>query len=140
MNNITGKLFLAAVLFGFSQASTAEYVVIVNQNNDLEISQQDIANIFLAKQKTFPNGHSTTPINQLEMHQVRAAFEEKILGKDSRQMKAYWARLIFTGKAVPIKVEENDLEVLDAVRNDSSAIGYIESSKVTDEVRVVLSF
>lgn len=140
MNIKIQKTVLAIIISTFAFSAHADYSVIVNPENKAYITKQDVANIFLAKKKTFPNGINTTPINHPERQEARSVFDEKILGKDLKQIKAYWARLIFTGKAVPIKTERNDAEILEAVSRDPNAIGYVESSSVTDDVRVVFSF
>lgn len=140
MNHNFYKYLLAVFLSVYALGCRADYSVIVNANNTANISKQDVANIFLAKRKTFPDGNNTTPLNHIEQKDARSAFDKKILGKDLKHVKAYWARLIFTGKAMPIETKKSDEEILRAVSDDPNAIGYVESSKVTDDVRVVFNF
>jgi len=54
-------------------------------------------------------------------------------------MKAYWSRLVFTGKGKPPMSVGSASEMLSAVAADSSAIGYVDASQVNDSVKVVLT-
>lgn len=52
-------------------------------------------------------------------------------------MKAYWSKLIFSGKAKPLKELSSDSEVLRWMSSTPNAIAYIDASKVDDSVKVV---
>jgi hypothetical protein len=67
-------------------------------------------------------------------------FNEKILNKTSSQMKAYWSKLVFTGKGTPPKELLSDKEVIDLVSKNPNMIGYIQKESVTAAVKVVATF
>lgn len=116
------------------------YSVIVNPANGASFTKDDLENLYLAKTKTFPSGELAIPLNQKDSSPIRVAFDSSVVGKSDAQMKSYWAKLVFTGKAVPIKQMVSDEEVIELVSKNPSAIGYVETSKVTGAVKVVLSF
>jgi len=120
-----------------SSLAFAEVVVIVNTGNNSEISDNDIKRMFLGKNKSFSNGESVKAINLKSGNAVRSDFEKKALGKSSSQVKAYWSKLIFSGKAKPLKELASDAEVLSIVSSTPNAIGYIDASKVDGSVKVV---
>jgi hypothetical protein len=60
-----------------------------------------------------------------------------IVGRSSTQVSAYWSKLVFTGKGVPPKEVADDAAVIAAVAADASAIGYIDSSSVTGDVKAL---
>lgn len=134
------QLVLALICIAWSSISCAEYAVITHPNNSATITSDDVQKLFLAKTAKFPNGQLAIPINQTESNEARQNFDNSVLGKTPSQMKSYWSRLIFTGKAVPIKQVENDTEVLELVRDNQDAIGYVDSSKVTSDVRVAFTY
>lgn len=134
------RVVLIAVGLILSISVYAEYVVVVNPGNASPIEKKDIENLFLGKTKSFPDGSSAHPVNQQETADIRAAFDTNVLGKSSAQMKAYWAKLVFTGKAVPLKELASDAEVISTVAGDPAAIGYVDSKSVTGSVKVVTQF
>lgn len=139
MKNIYNLLVAITALF-FSIQAHADYVVIVNPDNYATISNADIENLYLAKTKTFPDGSLAIPLNQDEALPIRSAFDNNVVGKTDSQMKSYWAKLVFTGKAVPIKQLASDQEILELVAKNPSTIGYIDASSVDSSVKVVSQF
>ncbi len=134
------KLFkksLLILLYLISSLSFAEVAVIVNTANNSEISDDDIKRMFLGKNKSFANGESVKAINLKSGNAVRAEFEKKVLGKSNSQVKAYWSKLIFSGKPKPLKELTSDSEVLTLVSSTPNAIAYIDASKVDSSVTVV---
>jgi ABC-type phosphate transport system substrate-binding protein len=141
MNFSLSKKMLAAgfsmlALFGLNQAALADVVVIVNPANAANIDEEQIAKIFLGQTKTFSNGTEAVPIDQKE-GALREEFGNKLLKKNPAQLKAQWARQIFTGGAKPPKELASDDEILKFVASNPGAIAYIDSSKVNKTVKVL---
>jgi len=134
------KLFLKAfpLLVGLLSSSVfADVAVIVNPSNNSELSKSDISKIFLGKSKTFSNGESVKAVNLKSNSAIRDNFQKEVLGKSKSQVKAYWSKLIFTGKGKPLKEFDNEKEVVSFIASNPNAIGYVDRSKVNDSVKVV---
>jgi len=129
------NLFLVLCLL--SPLTLAEVAVIVNTGNNSDISDKEMKRMFLGKNKKFANGETVKAINLKSGNAIRGDFEKKVLGKSSSQVKAYWSKLIFSGKAKPLKEFSSDSEVLSWVSSTPNAIGYIDASKVDDSVKVI---
>lgn len=99
-----------------------------------------MSRIFLGKTSDFPSGDQAIPVDQDEGSATRDAFNNSVLGKNSSQLKAYWSRLIFTGKGTPPKEVGDDAAVKSLVAANPNMIGYIDSSAVDDSVKVVHKF
>ncbi len=136
---IFSRVILMAVGVALSVSAFAEYVVVVNPGNNSSIEKRDIENLFLGKTKSFPNNSPAHPVNQQDSP-IRTAFDTNVLGKSDSQMKSYWAKLVFTGKAVPLKELSSDAEVISTVASDPAAIGYVDSKSVDGSVKVVTQF
>lgn len=134
------KYTAAACLLIMSYASVAEIAVIVNKANTSVISDSDISRIFLGKNKKFASGDKVKPANLKSGDNTRSGFEEKVLGKNSQQVKAYWSKLIFSGKAKPLKEVGTAEDAIAFVIANPDAIAYIDASKVNDSVKVVKVF
>ena len=124
----------------FSSISYAEIAIIVNKASTLTAAEaSDIERVYLGKSKNI-GGTEVTPINQEKNAGLSEAFNKVVLNKTSNQVKAYWSKLVFTGKGTPPQELSNDAEVLNAVKNDVNTIGYIDASVVDDSVKVILKF
>ncbi len=119
-----------------SAAAVADVVLIVNPANSAAIDEEQFAKIFLGQTKTFSNGSEATPIDQKE-GAVREEFGNKLLKKNPAQLKAQWARQIFTGGAKPPKEMASDEDILKFVASTPGAIAYIDASKVNKSVKVI---
>ena len=98
-----------------------------------------IKKIYLGKSKSFSNGDKVNPINQ-DGTSVADEFNDKVVGKSSSQLNAYWSKLVFTGKGTPPEKLTTDQAVIDFVAANNDAIGYVDSAKVTDKVKVIATF
>jgi ABC-type phosphate transport system substrate-binding protein len=133
------NLLLISTLL-FSASAFSGIAVIVHPSNSANLSESDISRIFLGKMKSFPGGDSAVPINQNDGASARNSFESTVLNKSASQIKAYWSKLVFTGKGTPPKEVDSDDEVLNLVKSNPNIIGYIDESKVTGDVKVVAKF
>lgn len=55
-------------------------------------------------------------------------------------MKAYWSKLVFTGKGTPPQEVPGDAEVKALIGSNPSTIGYIDAGSVDASVKVVHKF
>jgi ABC-type phosphate transport system substrate-binding protein len=117
----------------------AAYHVVVNTFNPfVEITIADLGQLFLRKTETWMNGQPAMPVDQLERASVRQAFSVEVLGRPAQAVKAYWRQRIFSGRAVPPPELGSDVEVVEYVRANPYAIGYVAvDTPLGDGVRVI---
>lgn len=137
--NIIKNTVLSIILLA-SYTATANVVVIVHPSNGVDFDQSSISKLFLGKAKKFNDGNQAVPINQEENSAARASFNSSVLSKSGSQLKAYWSKLIFTGKGSPPKEVASDAEVIDLVSKNPNMIGYVDSESLTDAVKPVGTF
>ena len=125
---------------GFGSAgASAEVVAVVAASNPVStLSRSQIADIFLGKMIRFPDGRQVVPVDQVENSAAREAFYLKFADKSPAQIKAFWSRIIFTGRGQPPPEVSNGVEVKKFIARHPDAIGYIEQKLVDDSVKVVL--
>ena len=126
-------LFTGLCFILISSIALADIAVIVNSGNSTSANQQDIKKIFLGK-KT-----SMKPIDQAEGSAIRDGFYQKIAGKNVSQMKAYWSKMIFSGKAIPPEVSSDDASIKEWIIKNPNGIAYINSSSVDASIKVLLT-
>jgi ABC-type phosphate transport system substrate-binding protein len=117
-------------------ALCADFVVIVNKANTVVVDKTMIAKIYQGELKTWPDGTPAAPIDLPEENPSRAAFSNDVVGKTVANLRALWARMIFSGKALPPKVVAGDDDVKKAVNAAKGGVGYIKASAVDDTVKV----
>ncbi|MBH0004365.1 phosphate ABC transporter substrate-binding protein [Pseudoalteromonas sp. SWYJZ12] len=133
------KLILVSALSLCSINVFAEVAVIINPSNVSSVDADTIKKIYLGKSKSFSNGDKVNPVNQ-DGTSVADEFNDKVVGKSSSQLNAYWSKLVFTGKGTPPEKLTSDQAVIDFVAANGNAIGYVDSAKVTDKVKVIATF
>lgn len=131
-------LCIAALLL--SQLAFAEVAVIVHPSNANALDEATVAKIFLGREKSFADGKSVVPVSLSESAAASTAFNDTVLKKSSSQLKAYWSKLVFTGKGTPPKEISSDEEMIKLVATNPSLIGYVDASKVDASVKVALKF
>lgn len=131
------------VIFGLalslsSAVVEADVVAVVSAKSPITaLDKSQVADLFLGKTNRFPNGVQAVPIDQAEGLAVRDEFYSKVLGRTAAQMKAYWSKIIFTGRGQPPPSVSNDIEMKKRISENPAAIGYIDRSLVDSSVRVV---
>jgi len=140
IKNSKGKILLCTLACLFSFSSIADVAVVVNSSNADMIDDNDIARIFMGKMKAFPSGGSIEPINYVSGSAIRSEFEEKVLNKSSSQMKAYWSKLIFSGRGKPPTELNSDADILKHISANAGAIGYVDAASVDESVKVLKTF
>jgi ABC-type phosphate transport system substrate-binding protein len=146
MGQVTNKMkHLGLIIIGLSLClgsaeTAAEVVAVVATTNPVTtLSKSQIADIFLGKLTRFPDGHLVVPIDQVESSAVREAFYLEFAGKSPAQIKAYWSKIIFTGRGQPPPEVANAAAVKQFLAKNPDAIGYLERERVDDSVKVVLT-
>ncbi len=140
MFRVISRLAMAMTFFVGALANAEIAVIVSTSNANSALDQDTISRVFLGKTSNFPDGSQAIPVDQNEGSASREAFNDKVLGKSSSQLKAYWSRLIFTGKGTPPKESGSDADIKNLVAKNPNLIGYVDSSVVDSSVKVVFKF
>ena len=133
-----GLLLLVAALA--SAPSQAELVLIVHSSNsEAHLNLDQAQEIYLGRMTAFPGGAGVTAVDQKDGTRSKTEFLAKVLKKDPGQVKAYWSKMIFSGKGVPPAVIGDDAEVKNWVARHPEGLGYIDRGAVDSSVKVLLS-
>ncbi len=139
----TTLLIAAAFFFAeltYTVPVNAEPILVIvhpnNQITDLSIAQ--VQNIFFGKIKQFSTGQKATPYTLQQGQPGREEFTQVIMEKTEVEYRAYWARMIFTGRGRPPIELTTEQEVVDLIKKDEHAIGYVTTRQLIDGVKVAL--
>jgi ABC-type phosphate transport system substrate-binding protein len=121
-------------------AVSADVVAVVSSKSPITtLSKNQVMDIFLGKRTSFPDGSLAVPIDQTEGSTVRDEFYNRTAGMSPAQVKAFWSKIIFTGRGQPPKTVATSVEAKKLLVASPGAISYIEQSLVDSSVRVVLA-
>ena len=133
-----GLLLIALACSLTARAAMADVVAVVSARSSVTtLSRNQLLDIFLGRANRYPDGTPALPLDQAEGSTLRDEFYTKVAGQSSAQIKAYWSKIIFTGRGQPPPTVANDEEAKKRIRDNPAAIGYIDRAMVDDSVRIV---
>lgn len=104
----------------------SDYQVVVNSRNpESSIAKVELAKLFLKKTPTWSHGLKVAPVDQASSRAVRELFTRDVHGKSVSAIKAYWQKMIFSGRSTPPAELVSDNAVMTYVRNNYGGVGYV---------------
>ena len=105
------------------------YRLIVNpQNSVTSLDRKFVAEAFLKRTTTWPQGDSIRPVDQGSDSSARRRFSDDILSRSVAAVKNYWQQAIFSGRDVPPPELDSDEDVVRYVLRFPGAIGYVSGT------------
>ncbi|MYN19690.1 phosphate ABC transporter substrate-binding protein [Rugamonas sp. FT107W] len=130
---------LLALALACAGVGAAELVVIVSARNPVSVLHpEQVADIFLAQTGRFPGGDEATALDLPVGSPLRDEFYNKMAAKSPALMKAYWTKMVFTGRGQPPRELDNSLAVRKMVAENPSMIGYIDRAALDPSVKAVM--
>ena len=138
MSSIKYVITILLMILVSSSILSAELVVVVHKDNPVsELSRKQVLDIYMGRKKTFPSGLTAKPVDLPDDAHETKAFYGGVVKKSVPEIKAYWARLLFTGRATPPVPLASQIDVLNYFSDHKNAIAYISPDRVSDKVKVV---
>ncbi|HEX2060660.1 MAG TPA: substrate-binding domain-containing protein [Thermoanaerobaculia bacterium] len=131
---------LAFLLLAGVPAGEAPFRVVVHRANPVSsLTRAELSAIYLKRMRTWPASRADiVPIEQPATSRVREQFSRAIHGKSVAYVTRYWHRLIFAGRGVPPVEARSSAAVLELVKKQRGAIGYIDAQTPPgDGVKVI---
>ncbi len=138
MKNLITTL-LAAILIAFATDATAQsFKVIVNEANATEtISKKELSEIFLKTKVKWDDGSSIQPVDLNAQSETREAFSQEIHGRGVGAIRNHWQQAAFSGAGTAPLERSSDAEVIDFVKANPGAVGYISEGTEASGVKVL---
>lgn len=131
-------IILTALILFLPHHALADIVVIVNPRSSITaLTHHQIIDIYMGRNPGLANDQKLQPYDQALDSTIRSEFYYGITGKPVSAINAYWARLLFTGRASPPKSVANDDAILAIIEKNPIAIGYLDKRYLNDQVTVV---
>jgi len=136
-------MMVAGTLLLMSMKSVAvcgqeTFLVITNQDNPTTtMSREMISNVYLKKVERWEDGKRVRPVDLPKSSMLRESFTRDIIGRDVSAVLSYWHQMMFSGKGVPPLLRSSESDVVEFVRSNPGAIGYISPETPVEGVKVV---
>ena len=135
---ILRRLALASLLLWTGMAGAAELVVIVSARSPVNtLRPEQVADIFLAQTGQFPGGEQAVALDLPVGSPLRDEFYSRTAAKSPAMMKAYWTKMVFTGRGQPPRELASSAAVRKMVADNPSMIGYIDRAALDASVKTV---
>lgn len=115
----------------------ADIYVVTHRDNPIEsLSEQQVRDLYLARSKAWPNGEFIVVYDH-EDTELRSRFFKRLTGMSLRQADAYWARLIFAGRILPLEQLSGEAALVDIAKETSNMLGYLENPPESQLLKVL---
>ncbi len=125
-----------ALITGGPASAEERLAVVVPAGRVVELSPEDVAQIYLKKRRFWSDGSPIVPINREAGCRARRAFTRGVFDEQTRHLDVYWNRQYFRGVLPPATLASDDA-VKRFVALEPNAIGYIRAGQVDESLRVV---
>jgi ABC-type phosphate transport system substrate-binding protein len=134
------RLLFLLLLSALALPTRADVVVVVHPHSPLkQLTAVEVSDLYLGRIRSIRDGQRLTVLDQSRDSPLRARFFGLLNGMDLHRLNAYWARLQFSGDTQPPASLPDSQTVIELVRRDPLAIGYIDAAALTGAVRPVLT-
>lgn len=139
MNTRLTLVVLSLVASAGCNLAHADVVAVVSAKSPVgALSKNQVADIFLGRSYRFPNGADAVPIDLPEGSALRNEFYSSFTGWTAAQVKAYWSKIIFTGRGQPPATVTGNADLRKALAANPQAIAYVDRSAVDDSMKIVV--
>ena len=129
--------FFSALLLFSAACAAGEIVVISNPESGVEkLTRMQVIDIYTGREGDLPSGVTALPLDLAIDASERVTFYRRLLNKSVSEINAYWARLLFSGRATPPRQVKDSAAAIEAVAQNKGAIAYVDKSQVNANARV----
>ena len=132
-------ILLAAVFItALGEVSAQSFKIIVNQSNGTNsLTKKEASDFFLKKKAKWTSGIVVMPVDLASGSRTRESFSQQIHEKGTSAIRSFWQQAAFSGTASAPPEKASDDEVIDYVKKNPGAIGYVSSTANTSSVKVI---
>lgn len=133
MRLLTAVLILLGALVSLS--ASADLAVVAHPDSQAaSLDRSQLINIYMGRYRQLPTGEAALPV---DLTPLKARFYRALVDKDLAEINSYWARLVFSGQVSPPLQLQSSAAVLEYVRRNPGALGFVEDGEVPADLRVV---
>ena len=114
------------------------YLVVQSANPQPALTQKEAVDLFMGRNRAFRNGDLAQVYDLPRDSALHAAFYQRLTGMGPAQVNSYWARLMFSGQTMPPRSVADEAAMIETVKRNSNAIGWLQNEPTDKQLRVLL--
>jgi len=134
---LTLALACTALLAPAVRAAEELVVIVAASSKAPKLTTEQVSALFMGSTKSFPNGEKAVPVDQSPGTPAYSAFYSSVAGRTDAQIKAYWSRMVFTGKGQPPQDGGDANAVKKLIASNPNLVGYVDTALVDGSVKVL---
>ncbi|KIN12604.1 hypothetical protein SU60_01940 [Vibrio mytili] len=108
-----------------------DLLVIVNKDNPIDqLTKHQVVDLFMGRTPYFPTGGAVMKLDAPSSSDVRREFYQSLVSMSLSEVNAYWARLMFSGRATPPMQVPQEQDIVQLVSGNANAIAYIPKTSI----------
>lgn len=120
------RVLALLLMAGVAAAEELPFRVVVHASNPVvSVTRAELSAIYMKRTRSWQDGRQIVPVDQAS--RLREPFSRAVHGKSVAYVTRYWQRLLFSGRAVPPRELRSDAAVLELVRRNAEAVGYVDA-------------
>lgn len=132
------RLLVLAALLASALPVKAQVVLVAAAAGPVEtLSRSEAELLYLGRRTTLDDGQGVSLLD-LPIGAVRNAFYQQLTGKNPIQIRAYWSRQVFTGRALPPREARSIAEARELLVAEPNTIGYLPEAEIDSRLRILL--
>ena len=134
------RVLALLLMAGVAVAEELPFRVVVHASNPVvSVTRAELSAIYMKRTRSWRDGKQILPVDQPPASRLREPFSRAVHGKSVAYVTRYWQRLIFSGRAVPPRELRSDAAVLELVRRNAEAVGYVDArTPLGDGVKAIV--
>lgn len=119
-------------------AALADIAVVSARDGGIETLSEDEAQLLYLGRLTALRDGTQVRLLDLPPGDVRDQFYRLLTGRNPVQIRAYWSRMVFTGRGRPPRQMESSTEMVETLRREPNSIGYLPAHTVPPDLRILM--
>jgi hypothetical protein len=133
------RILAFASLVLFAPLAKADFYIIVHASNSQRtMTQREVVDLFMGRSRAFVGGEFAIAFDLPRESPSRAAFYKALTGMSAAQVTSYWSRLMFSGQSMPPQPLPDETTMVEIVKRNPNAIGWVTREPADKQVRTVL--
>lgn len=137
MKQIFSLLILLTVGTLMSLQAQSFKVIVNNDNAVTSLTKKEASDFFLKKKSNWVTGTAVMPVDLSSSSAVRESFSKQVHGKTTAAIRNFWQQAAFSGAGTAPAEKATDADVLEYVKKNPGAIGYVSAAASTAGVKTV---
>lgn len=134
----TVRMLMIAMNVLLINISQADIYVIAHRDSAIEtLDKHQVRDLYLSRSQNIAGISDITLFDRADAD-LRERFVQSIVGMSVRQFDAYWARLVFAGRVLPLSEAAENEELLRELKSNSNALGYMDNKPTSPRVKILL--